>query len=813
MTSLLGKAVRAVQPRNLVTGPPDYAGRQGTFFASPGDPPQEAHMAMYAQVGTLFSVVSRLATATSKVEWQLYRKPRAGASSDEDREQIFTHPALNVWSRPNNFYTRNRFVETVQQHCDLTGEQRWIVVRAAGVGRSLGPMELWPVRPDRITPVPSRDTFIAGYIYTAPSGEKVPLEVDDVISVLMPNPLDPYRGLGPVQALMVELDSARYTAEWNRNFFLNSAQPGGVIEVPGDLSDPEFESMTKRWREQHKGVNAAHRVAVLEAGAKWVPNTFTQRDMQFVELRTVSRDAIREAYGIPKFALGDSDDVNRAVGEAMNAFFAEHLTEPRLDRVKEALNFQLLPMFYPGGWRAVDVEFDYVSPVPPDLDKANANRAANVSAAVALTTQMGTDPAATLEAFDLPALPIAAATVEPAPAAPDAPTPADEALAQADVLSRVVSGAGTVVHMDEARALLARAGWPIDPFREPPEQPEPQAPAFGASPDGEDEAPAGANAGSGTADTADGAPGNASDQTPVDARRRPSRTQHGRMVNALIDTPNMYPDRSGLVPVGGTRRPRNSVETRAGLDADGVQSDWLAVLDPLVADYLAVAAVQRADLAGQVQAIVDGTHVVALATLTAPTSELTAVLTDAMTDMSVRASARVVTEAAEQDVTIEPVEFDDHTIALTAAMTSALMGSTLANAASAEAVRWLGYGRTGAQVAAAVDEYLAAYLAPPTPSNALSRVRALLGHALTRVQNMTRVATFEAASVHDRPDGRRSRWFASEILDGNTCAPCRKIDGTELPSASAMVLAYGGGPYLQCLGTIRCRGLAVAVWE
>jgi hypothetical protein len=48
--------------------------------------------------------------------------------------------------------------------------------------------------------------------------------------------MDPYRGMGVVQTILVDLDATRASAEWNRNFFLNSAEPGGIVEVDRRLT-------------------------------------------------------------------------------------------------------------------------------------------------------------------------------------------------------------------------------------------------------------------------------------------------------------------------------------------------------------------------------------------------------------------------------------------------------------------------------------------------------------------------------------------------------------------------------------------------
>ncbi|MFE2326126.1 phage portal protein [Streptomyces sp. NPDC059385] len=411
-----------------------------------------AQMAAMGGVGTLFSIVNRTSNATSQVEWKLWRKAASGR--DEDRVEVTSHAALDLWRKPNPFMPRQEFVEVTQQHVDLTGEGWWVVGRHAA---SPIPLELWPVRPDRITPVPDPDTYLAGYMYQGPDGQQIALELDQVIQLRMPNPLDPYRGMGPVQSILTDLDATRYSAEWNRNFFLNSAEPGGIIEVPNALSDPDFDQLRSRWNEQHRGVANAHRVAILEHG-KWVDRKFTQRDMQFAELRSVSRDVIREAFGIPAFALGEVADVNRATAEASSTWFAEMLTVPRLERIKAALNHDLLPLFGP---TTQGLEWDYESPVAEDRELAARELTAKAAAARELIDAGAYGPEV-LAALDLPEI----AFGQPG---------ADQ---DRELLIKLVTGAPLL-----APTILPMLGFEL------PEKPKPEPPADPAVP-GEPAAPA-----------------------------------------------------------------------------------------------------------------------------------------------------------------------------------------------------------------------------------------------------------------------------------------------------------------------------------
>lgn len=371
----------------------------------------DSQMRAMSAVGTLFAIVDRVSNATALVDWKLYRKAASGR--DEDRVEVTSHAALDLWNRPNKFMPRQEFVEAQQQHFDLTGESWWVISRNPG---SKLPLELWPVRPDRMTPVPDRDAFLKGYIYTSPDGEQIPLELDEVIQLRRPNPHDPYRGLSPVLSILPDLDTSRYAAEWSRAFFINSAQPGGILQFDQRLSDQQFDELRDRWAEQHKGVGNAHRVAILEQG-KWVDRTISQRDMQFVELRGATADRVREPYGISKSAIGDFEDINRASALAAKAWFAEQQTVPRLERIKGALNNELLPMFGP---TAQGLEFDYCDPVPPDPEVEATQLTARANAAASLVA-VGFEAAGTLSAVGLPDIPYAGMPTAPAPVTPAAP--------------------------------------------------------------------------------------------------------------------------------------------------------------------------------------------------------------------------------------------------------------------------------------------------------------------------------------------------------------------------------------------------------
>ncbi len=296
----------------------------------------------------LFAVIDRIASSVASVQWKLF----------QGENELDQHPLLDLWRAVNDFYTQEEFLEVSQQHFELTGTSYWHLVRRSD---NSPPEEIWPLRPDRVTPIASTDSYLAGYLYQI-GQTKIPLRVEDVVSIRRVSPVDPYQGFSVIPSLLPDINAERMSAEWTAAFFRNSAEPGGIIRFPEMVDDASFERLIARWGLQHRGVANAHRVAVLDAGAEWTERKYTQADMQFTQLRLLNRDLILGAFGVPKSVMGITDDVNRANAEAGEVTFSRWVLTPRLRRIRAALNERLCPLFGPG------LRFDFVDPTP--LDRA-----------------------------------------------------------------------------------------------------------------------------------------------------------------------------------------------------------------------------------------------------------------------------------------------------------------------------------------------------------------------------------------------------------------------------------------------------------
>jgi hypothetical protein len=235
-------------------------------------------------------------------------------------------------------------------------------------------------------------------------------------------------------------------------------------------------------------------------------------------------------------------------------------------------------------------------------------------------------------------------------------------------------------------------------------------------------------------------------------------------------------------------------------DLSQVQSDWEAALTALMADWTDITDAQRDQIADQVRAAINNRDPHALAAITVDSATGTALLAEAMQAHAELAATRVVDEAADQGVATLPGIPDSVTIAALAGVVASLLAAGLAAAAGREALHRYSSTADGQQVADAVDTYIAD-LSPRTLADQL-------GGALTSAQNAGRMSTFAVA-----PEGAL---YASEVMDKNTCEPCREVNGRWLGNISQLDQvdkAYPNGGYVDCEGGNRCRGTIVGVWR
>jgi hypothetical protein len=69
-----------------------------------------------------------------------------------------------------------------------------------------------------------------------------------------------------------------WASRYNITFFKNSAQPGGVLETSGNLTDEEYQRVLAQWQDRHGGASKAHAITLLEGGLSYKQTGLSQKD-------------------------------------------------------------------------------------------------------------------------------------------------------------------------------------------------------------------------------------------------------------------------------------------------------------------------------------------------------------------------------------------------------------------------------------------------------------------------------------------------------------------------------------------------------
>ncbi len=420
-----------------------FMGRRSTSsissWTTPPDMNTKGYLSAYGQIYSLFGIALRIATGMGEVKWRLYR-----GSERSERSQISEHPILKLLDFANEFQTGQEIIELTSIHMDLAGRAYWYLPRN-GLGV---PGEVWVLPPHLMKPIPDEMNFIKGYIYTH-GNEQIPFATNEIIRFPMPDPINPYGGVGYAQAAAVELDSESYAGKWNRNFFYNSARADAVLETEGRLNDEQYEQLRSQWKGQHQGLSRAHKVAILEGGLTYKQIQVSQKDMDFPNLRRQTRENLLFTFGMPLSVMGISENVNRANAEAGDYTFARWLIKPRLTRIKNKLNEQLLPMFP----QAKNGELDFDEVVPETIEQKKSLAESGVKAGYMTINEgrklTGLDP---IPSGDILLIPL---NMIPTPTDEELPTNNGESIeVSVDEPSRQISGKGFTDEQKEARWLI-----------------------------------------------------------------------------------------------------------------------------------------------------------------------------------------------------------------------------------------------------------------------------------------------------------------------------------------------------------------------
>lgn len=154
-------------------------------------------------------------------------------------------------------------------------------------------------------------------------------------------------------------------------FYGRGAQLGGVAEFPGKLAEEQKAALRESWENNHAGLGKAHRLLVLEGGAKFTATTVDPQKASLVDDKKFSVEEIARWFGVPLHKIQHLEHATFSNIEHQGLDFVNGCLFPWAVRYCQELNAKVFNTGSKGPWWYAEIDLSHL--VRGDaLTRANA---------------------------------------------------------------------------------------------------------------------------------------------------------------------------------------------------------------------------------------------------------------------------------------------------------------------------------------------------------------------------------------------------------------------------------------------------------
>lgn len=239
-------------------------------------------------------------------------------------------------NKPNPFIDSFIFRELMMVHLLLWGNA-YAEIEADSRGRVTA---LWPLLAGNMLNI-TRGADGLVYEYQLPNGQiqKIP---GFALLHLRGLGVNGYFGLSPIALARQAIGLGLAAEQFGAGFFGNGAQLSGILKHPMKLTDEAETSLRESWAALYKGLDNAHRIAVLEEGMEYERIGIPPEDAQFLETRKFQVTEIARMYNLPPHKIGDLERATFSNIEHENMDFVTRSVRPWLIRWEMGIAQQLM---------------------------------------------------------------------------------------------------------------------------------------------------------------------------------------------------------------------------------------------------------------------------------------------------------------------------------------------------------------------------------------------------------------------------------------------------------------------------------------
>lgn len=242
-----------------------------------------------------------------------------------EKIELKNHKFLDLIQKPNK---RNQsfkeLLHKVSSSLDLYGNS-YIYVHRNTFGEPIGLYHL-PSKSVKVL-LNSEKSEVDMYLYFNGKSE-VKFSKRDIIHFLIPDPDNSFTGKSIISGFNYSLDIDFMQNLYQKNFYLNNASLGVILESENPLTDEQYYKLKDMFEEDYSGAHNAGKALILEGGVTAKPYQANPRDVEILPSRKMIRDEILAIFRVPKIILGITEEVNRANSRESMKIFNDYVIKP-----------------------------------------------------------------------------------------------------------------------------------------------------------------------------------------------------------------------------------------------------------------------------------------------------------------------------------------------------------------------------------------------------------------------------------------------------------------------------------------------------
>jgi len=314
----------------------------------------------YRQNGWVYGAVSQVAQDISQLPFKIRTGPADDAPEVESGrlfDLLHGNPLMGF----------SDVMEATVTYLELAG-RACIALDPLSQNSGAPPRELWPLRPDWVTP--KRDVRkVLAYWEIKIGGAVRNLPLNRLATVRYLDPKDPI--MGGLSALVPSELAVRLMIDggvFNEGYFKHGCMPGlvGTVKPPATMTEPQVARFREMVKNEMEGVKNAFKFLLLQGDITVQDFSASHKDMAFGQLMDAYRREFFSALGVPPGVAGDLSEAHLARFEIEQKRYWTDKAVPLARRLEAMINRSIVPEVEPG--RFFRYDFSEVEPLQESLE-------------------------------------------------------------------------------------------------------------------------------------------------------------------------------------------------------------------------------------------------------------------------------------------------------------------------------------------------------------------------------------------------------------------------------------------------------------